>query len=346
MGYDDFLFDIVYTYVNGSNEQYIREKVYWFSIHQPLLGSNRLKEHHSISSSLSKDNNELCFSLRSIEKYMPSFHGHIYVVTDQIPNWLNISKSQSQLRVISTKEIMDHIYLPTFNSHAIEANIHKIPHLKEFYLYFNDDYILGRPVLIEDFFINGRCPVIYGDDRFTSNTNVTLNIHKKAMLNTNFLLDNLSSSTNANESDRHFLPHAPHPIRKSIAEEVWFSKFTDIHREQSSHRFRDMNDVHPTYFITRYLIEQSNVCVEQRRMKSACPSDGDFCNQVLTNNFKKVKEFFNELRRRSQMPKFLSINDRTSSNHTNQALIHEKFQRFLKEMFPQKSKFESRDCTM
>ncbi|CAF3725021.1 unnamed protein product [Rotaria sp. Silwood1] len=240
---------------------------------------------------------------------MPSFRGHIYVVTDQIPNWLDISKSQPQLRVISTREIIDKKYLPTFNSHAIEANLHKIPNLKEFYLYFNDDYILGRPVSIDDFFLDGKCPVIYGDNRLTSNTNVTLNIHKKAMLNTNFLLDNFLTNTNrnVNTSDRHFLPHAPHPIRKSIAEEVWSSKFTEIHREQSSHRFRDMNDVHPTYFISRYLIEQSNGCVEERRMKSACPPDGeDFCNQVLKNSLKQARLFFDGLRHRPQMPKFLS----------------------------------------
>ncbi|CAF3593696.1 unnamed protein product [Rotaria socialis] len=347
--YDDFLFDIVYTYVNGSNEEYIRQKDYWFSIDRPLLGSNRLQERHSVSSSLSKDNNELCFSLRSIEKFMPSFQGHIYVVTDQIPNWLNVSMPQSQLRVISTREIIDNRYLPTFNSHAIEANLHKIPHLKEFYLYFNDDYILGSPAFIEDFFTDGRCPVIYGDDRLTSNTNVTLNIHKKAMLNTNALLDGILSKVNAfvNDSDRRFLPHAPHPIRKSIAEEVWVSKFADIQREQSSHRFRDMNDVHPTYFVSRFLIEQSNACAEQRRMKNACPPDGqDFCNQVLTNNYKKATQFFNELRWRSRMPKFLSINDRTSTNYTYQGRIHWEFQRFLKEMFPQKSKFESKDCTI
>ncbi|CAF1594481.1 unnamed protein product [Rotaria magnacalcarata] len=347
--YDDFLFDIVYTYVNGSNEKYIRQKDYWFSIDRTLLGSNRLHERHSISSSLSKDNNELCFSLRSIEKFMPSFQGHIYVVTDQIPNWLNVSMPQSQLRVISTQKIMDNRYLPTFNSHAIEANLHKIPHLKEFYLYFNDDYILGSPVFIEDFFIDGKCPVIYGDDRLTSNTNLTLNIHKKAMLNTNALLDGLLSKVNAsvNDSDRRFLPHAPHPIRKSIAEEVWVSKFADIQREQSSHRFRDMNDVHPTYFVSRFLIEQSNACVEQRRMKSACFPDGpDFCNQVLKNKYLKVKRFFNRLRSRSRMPKFLSINDRTNANYKYQDRIHWELQRFLKEMFPQKSKFESKDCTL
>ncbi|CAF3657399.1 unnamed protein product [Rotaria sp. Silwood1] len=108
-----------------------------------------------------------------------------------------------------------------------------------------------------------------------------------------------------------------------------------------------MNDVHPTYFISRYLIEQSNGCVEERRMKSACPPDGeDFCNQVLKNSLKQARLFFDGLRYRPQMPKFLSINDRTNKNYTHQGRIHEEFRRFLKEMFPHKSKFELKDCTL
>ncbi|CAF0767997.1 unnamed protein product [Didymodactylos carnosus] len=235
---------------------------------------------------------------------------------------------------------MDEIYLPTFNSHAIEANLHKIPHLREFYLYFNDDYIFGRPVSINDFF-NSTCLVIYGDDRLTSNTNVSLNIHKRAMLNTNAILDNQGFTNRT----RHFLPHAPHPLRKSVAEELWSKTFSEIHRQQSSHRFRDMRDIHPTYFLSQYLLEQG-YCVEQRRMKSTCVYGEDFCNQVLTNNLGKVRQFFDRLRMLSLMPKFLSINDRTSSNYTKQHIIHREFEGFLKDLFPKISRFESNDCTL
>jgi hypothetical protein len=345
--YDDFLFDIVYTYVNGSNEDYMRLKDYWFSLERSILGNDRLQERHSTTSSLSRDNNELCFSLRSIEKYFPSFGGRIYIVTDHIPSWLNTSGSQ--LRVISTNEIMNNTCLPTFNSHAIEANLHKIPELREFYLYFNDDYILGRSVDIEDFFVNGTCLVIYSDDRMTSNINVTWNIHKKAMLNTNSLLDNswYNSTESSNQINRYFLPHAPHPIRKSIAQDIWSKKLIEVQHQQSSHRFRDMNDVHPTYLISRFTIEHSNTCVIQRRMKSGCsPTEENFCFQELQNSLRKVLNFFDELYQRWPMPKFLTINDRTSSNYTQQDAIHAEFTRFLKTMFPRKSRFESIDCTL
>ncbi len=42
--------------------------------------------------------------------------------------------------------------LPTFNSHAIEACLHRIPGLAEHYLYLNDDMIIGRPIDPELFF--------------------------------------------------------------------------------------------------------------------------------------------------------------------------------------------------
>jgi hypothetical protein len=42
--------------------------------------------------------------------------------------------------------------LPTYNSQAIEACLHRIPGLSEHYLYLNDDFLLGREVSPEDFF--------------------------------------------------------------------------------------------------------------------------------------------------------------------------------------------------
>lgn len=44
------------------------------------------------------------------------------------------------------REIIDHDYLPTFNSHVIEANLHKIPNLSEHFIYFNDDVFVAKPL--------------------------------------------------------------------------------------------------------------------------------------------------------------------------------------------------------
>ena len=41
--------------------------------------------------------------------------------------------------------------LPTFNSHAIELNLHRIPGLAPAFLYFNDDFFLGQRAFPDDF---------------------------------------------------------------------------------------------------------------------------------------------------------------------------------------------------
>ena len=43
--------------------------------------------------------------------------------------------------------------LPTFSSPAIEANLHLIPNLSEHFLYFNDDLLLLREGLFQNFFV-------------------------------------------------------------------------------------------------------------------------------------------------------------------------------------------------
>ena len=50
----------------------------------------------------------------------------------------------SKLRWITHKEFMPKEYLPTYNSAAIELNLHRIEGLSENYLYFNDDVYLIR----------------------------------------------------------------------------------------------------------------------------------------------------------------------------------------------------------
>ena len=45
--------------------------------------------------------------------------------------------------------------MPTFNSHTIELNFHRIKGLSEQFVYFNDDIFITNPVKQEDFFVNG-----------------------------------------------------------------------------------------------------------------------------------------------------------------------------------------------
>jgi hypothetical protein len=108
------------------------------------------EEDDTMSSNRYRDSEELRYSLRSLIKYAPWIH-RIYLVTDnQIPYWLNIDTNR--LTVVSHESIFaNKSHLPVFSSPAIEANLHNIPGLSKYFIYFNDDVMVGSPVVPDDF---------------------------------------------------------------------------------------------------------------------------------------------------------------------------------------------------
>ena len=112
------------------------------------------------------DNNELIYSLRSLEKNAPWIR-NIYLVTNgQIPYWLNLNNSRIQVVThvgfsLHTQFDQEDIYLnkshlPVFSSPSIECHLHRIPGLANYFIYFNDDTMLGSPVWPDDWFSQSR----------------------------------------------------------------------------------------------------------------------------------------------------------------------------------------------
>ena len=96
----------------------------------------------------------LKYLFRSIDRYLPWIN-QIYLITDnQVPVWLD--SSNSHVQVIDHREIIDHQFLPTFNSNAILMNAYKIPNLSEHFMIIEDDMLFTCPAKPEDFFINGQ----------------------------------------------------------------------------------------------------------------------------------------------------------------------------------------------
>lgn len=106
------------------------------------------------------DNDELRYSLRSLEKNAP-WVKNIYLVTNgQIPRWLNVD--HPQIRIVQHKDIYpNQSHLPTFSSSSIETHLHLIPGLSRQFLYINDDILLGRPVWPEDFYTRSEGHKVY-----------------------------------------------------------------------------------------------------------------------------------------------------------------------------------------
>lgn len=148
---DNTVIDMVYLWVNGSDPQWRSKQQYYASLEsrasEGASGDERFVEH-----------DELRHSLRSVFQYA-NWVNTIFIVTDnQIPSWLN--QSQERIRIIQHSQIMPPDALPTYNSYAIEANIHKIPNLSELFLFSNDDFYFFRKVTRAFFFTANGHPKI------------------------------------------------------------------------------------------------------------------------------------------------------------------------------------------
>jgi hypothetical protein len=145
--------DVVYTWVNGSDPVWLKKKTYWsnLGINKSVNDTDTSKADESNSANRYRDNNELKYSIRSIERYAPWVR-NIYLVTDnQIPNWLNLENDR--LIMVTHSDIFPNkSHLPVFSSPAIESHLHRIHGISKKFIYFNDDVFLGARVLPDDFF--------------------------------------------------------------------------------------------------------------------------------------------------------------------------------------------------
>ncbi|MEB5967044.1 stealth conserved region 3 domain-containing protein [Comamonas testosteroni] len=232
----DFPVDIVYTWVDGSD---------------PLWRKKRRSANINISGNIEDSSNarfdqidEIRYSLRSVASYFKEVN-KIYIVTDQqIPWWLDIN--HEKIVVVDHQQIFDMPDdLPTFNSHAIESNLHKIPGLSENFIYMNDDVFMWRPMKKSDFFMPNGLSI----SRFEKIKNVHGEPSKEypawrnAALNVNHLLQEKFY-----KRAYSFHEHCPHALRKSVLSELW-KEFDSSLRRTSSSKFRSMDDLSPVSFL-------------------------------------------------------------------------------------------------
>ncbi|MBN3289511.1 GNPTA phosphotransferase, partial [Polypterus senegalus] len=118
------------------------------------------KQDEDISASRFEDNEELRYSLRSVERHAPWVR-HIFIVTNgQIPSWLNLDNPR--VTIVTHKDIfLNGSHLPTFSSPAIESHLHRIPGLSRKFIYLNDDVMFGKDVWPDDFYSHSKGQKVY-----------------------------------------------------------------------------------------------------------------------------------------------------------------------------------------
>ena len=141
--------DMVYLWCDGNDPEFRKRKNQYMPgapTDEKITGEMRFF-----------DNDELKYSLRSLEKYAPWIN-HVYIITDrQVPKWLNTD--YEKVTIVDHSEIMPKEIIPLFNATVIEYFLPFVPNLSEKFLYSNDDMFFGAPVT-PDYFFNGDRPIV------------------------------------------------------------------------------------------------------------------------------------------------------------------------------------------
>eukprot|EP01084_Bolivina_argentea_P070158 127590_1 len=102
-----------------------------------------------------RSNHELKYTLRSINAFLP-WHHHIYIVAPNThyPSFINSSSASDSITMIAQDTIFkDASYaVNNHNSLSYEIVMHHIPKLSEHFIYFNDDFLMGRLTPYQYFF--------------------------------------------------------------------------------------------------------------------------------------------------------------------------------------------------
>jgi hypothetical protein len=282
---------------------------------------------------------------------MPWIRTVHFVTWGHLPPWLD--PNAKGLHVVRHEEFIPENYLPTFSSHTIELNIHRIPGLAEHFIYFNDDMLLNSPVKPDYYFRNGlpcdinnetflNVPIYTKKDKFGNYMSMLadigvinshfnrretfrqspkrwfgLHLGIKGMIVSTILLDKKLFIGFSNY-------HSEQTYLKSVFEELW-EKEPDVLKAACT-RFREDNTVNN--YIFRYWQLAKNLFYPMRRKCAFF--------------FLIERDVVNCIEQTLQKEKSISIclNDTGLCTDENYIYINKRLHQIFKRKFPHKSFYE------
>lgn len=135
--------DFIVYWVDGNDKEWQKKRNQYTASETQDTGNNRYRDWGNLK-----------YLFRGIDKFAPWVHNVYFVTDNQIPKWLNTQCPK--LKIINHTDYIPDKYLPTFSSHPIELNFHRIHGLSEQFVVFNDDFFITNYVKPTDFFVNGK----------------------------------------------------------------------------------------------------------------------------------------------------------------------------------------------
>ncbi|KAG4095505.1 hypothetical protein H8356DRAFT_1687557 [Neocallimastix lanati (nom. inval.)] len=335
---------IVYTWVDGSDINF-----------QDL----KSKYNGGIKNDNNRDRSvdELRYSIRSLEKYMPWHQGTIYIVTcHQIPKWLDVNNPR--IKIIDHKTIFPKFLFPTFDSNIIELYLDKIPGITERFIYFNDDLFLNNYIHPSFFFTNKGYIKIYKENKLLQ---VSMKIFRSNILKKRNMFNNMSYNTRKmirsyfnKDFQYYYLQHYPNVIYRDLMEPFrqFFKKDLKVF---CIDKFRNWEKIHLLYLYFMFVkYSSSNTHILKLYKKFNSISNGSIINYSLvevpisistklvkfgsiTDNSKNNKKQFNYINTHPNIRVF-NFNDDYSKHYPSLELLE-----FMMTRFPEPSSFEKKE---
>lgn len=250
------IIDFVIPWVDGDDPEWIKE----FNKYKAKIDNSRYR---------SWDN--LKYWFRGVEKFTPWVNNIYFITWRHIPEWLNTD--HPKLKIVKHEDYIDKEYLPTFSSHPIEINMHRIKGLSEKFVYFNDDTFIVNDINPSRFFKNDL-PCDCAVENILSTIDLPhIKLNNSIALNEHFqkrvqLFKNLSKWINYQYRIKDIIRnillipyprylgfvnfHMPQSFLKSSFIEVW-NHCEDIMIKTSKSKFRDISNINQ-YLIRNWQI--------------------------------------------------------------------------------------------
>ena len=249
----------------------------------------------------------LKYWFRAVELHAPWVRKIHFVTNGQKPEWLNLDNEK--IHFVRHSDFIPSEYLPTFSSHTIELNLHRIPGLSDKFVYFNDDMYINRSVEPSDYFA-GDLPcdcAILSTIKIERKGISSIVLNNLKIINSRFdfkksFKNNLLKWINLKYGKQLFrtfllLPwhyfvgfyemHIPYSYRKDIYEEVW-DKEELILKATCQHKFRDDNDVNQ--WLIRYWILAKGIfrprSAKIGRLYFAGNTSSEICEEITKHKHK------------------------------------------------------------
>lgn len=249
--------DFVIIWVDGNDLEWQKKR-------------NEYRTDVNVDASVSRfrDWDNLQYWFRSAEYFTPWVNKIHFVTYGHLPKWLNTE--HPKLNIVNHFDYIPEEYLPTFSSHTIELNLHRIKELSDNFVYFNDDMFIIDKMTEQDFFKNGLpCDSgIMNVHCYNMNEMfVMAPFRDVGVINKYFSMKKVLSEKPMNWfnpiyginalRNLYLLPcprfpgflqqHLPASYCKKTFEEIWEKEF-EIMDITCRHKFRDVSDVNQWVF--------------------------------------------------------------------------------------------------